>query len=182
MKKESFTREHYVGIWSEILSTYQYWGHELITILDEIKKTNPIAVEVFEKMYNKEGDSYVSQTFTRAARFYQKLDRLIPSAEELYTKLRVKSLNRENKNLAIKETLRLRRINYLIAILCFMEEFAMLSLKKSKVFSSENILVAHTENIHISIERDNKTEITVVKIIIPREISIEYYSSVKPIK
>lgn len=36
MKNQTFTREYYVEMWKEILSTYQWWGHDLISLLDEI--------------------------------------------------------------------------------------------------------------------------------------------------
>lgn len=182
MKNESFTREYYVGMWASILSSYQWWGHDLITLLGNIKQTNPIVSEVFDKMYKKDGDTYVLQLFNKATKFYQKLDTLVPSVERLYTKLEVKSLKKANNDITIKENLMLQRINYLIAILCFTEEFALLSLKDKKVSCIENILTAHSKNIDIFIENNKQTKITVVRITIPCELVIEYCASVNPIK
>ena len=53
MKNESFTSEYYVSMWSSILSSYQWWGHDLISLMNNIKKTNPIVSEVFDKIYKK---------------------------------------------------------------------------------------------------------------------------------
>lgn len=182
MKNESFTREYYVSMWATILSSYQWWGHDLVSLLDNIKKTNPIVSEVFDKIYKKSDGTYVLQATDKITKFYQKLNALIPSNEKLYTKLEVKSLKRKNDNISLKETIMLQRINYLIAILCFTEEVALLSLKDKKVSSNENMLTAHSENIDIFIEKNRKTGITTVRITIPCELCIEYYSSVNPLK
>ena len=53
MENNGFTREYYVGMWVSILDSYQWWGHDLITLLDNIKKTNPVVSEVFDIMYKK---------------------------------------------------------------------------------------------------------------------------------
>ena len=181
MKNESFTREYYVSMWATILSTYQWWGHDLICLLENIKKTNPIVPEVFDKIYSKNDGTYVLQTFDKATNFHQKLNELIPSNKELYTKLEVKSLKRKNDNISLTENSRLQRMDYFLAILCFTEEFALLSLKDKNVSANENILTAHSENIDIFIERDKRTGTTLVRITIPCELCIEYYSSVNPL-
>lgn len=181
MKNESYTREHYVNTWTTILRSYQWWGHDLISLLDNIKKTNPIVPEVFDKIYKKNYGTYVLQNFDKITKFYQKLNTLISPNEKLYTKLEVKSLKRKNDNISIKENFRLQRMDYLIAILCFTEEFAFLSLNDKNVSSNENILTAHSDNIDIFIERNKRTGTTVVRISIPCELCIEYYSSVNPL-
>lgn len=116
MKKESFTREYYVGMWSSILSSYQWWKHDLITLLDNIKETNPIVAELFDKMYAKENDSYEHRSSSPITKFYQKLDSLIPANRGFYTKLVVKSLSKKNNGLALQEKMKLKRINYIIPI------------------------------------------------------------------
>ena len=93
-----------------------------------------------------------------------------------------KSLKRANDEISIEETTTLKRIDYVLAILCFTEEFALLSLLDEKVSANKNILTAHSENIDIFIENNKKAGTTVVRITIPCELCIEYYSSVNPIK
>lgn len=181
MKNENFTREYYVSMWAEILSSYQWWGHDLVSLLYDIKKTNPIVSEVFDKIYQKNEAAYVVQTFDKDTKFYQKLNSLIPLNEILYTKLEVKSLKIKNDNISLRENNMLQRMDYLIAILCFTEEFAFLSLKDKNVSSNENILTAHSENIDIFIERNKRAGTTLVRITIPCELCIEYYSSVNPL-
>ena len=182
MKTGVFTKEHYVSMWATILETYQWWGHDLTSLLDNIKKTNPIAVQVFNMLYNRREGTYEPKTFERATYFYQKLSKLIPDVKQLYTKLEVKALNKRNKNIAIKESCRIYREDYVLAILCFLEEFANLPLSNSKVSSMENTLTAHSDNIVFKIEKNKHTKITSVKIIIPNEISIKYCCSEIPIK
>ena len=182
MKKGVFSREHYVQTWGSILSSYQWWGHDLRHLLKQIKETHPVVPEAFSKMYKEQDGVYSSQTFDSITRFYQKLSSLIPTAENLYTKLEVKALRKQNDNISIKETTMLKRFDYVIALLCFMEEFAFLSLNDKNISSTKNILTAHSENIDIFIERDRRRGRTVVRITIPCELCIEYNCSVKPLK
>ena len=70
MKNESFTREYYVSMWATILSSYQWWGHDLVSLLDNIKKTNPIVSEVFDKIYKKSDGTYVLQATDKITKFY----------------------------------------------------------------------------------------------------------------
>lgn len=182
MKTGVFTKEHYVSMWATVLESYQWWGHDLTSLLDNIKKTNPVTFRVFNMLHNRREGTYEPKTFDRATYFYQKLSKLIPNAKQLYTKLEVKSLNKKNKNIAIKEKCRINREDYVLAILCFLEEVANLPLSNSKVSSMENTLTAHSDNIVFEIEKNKHTNIISVKIIIPGEISIEYCSSEIPIK
>ena len=52
MKNVFFTREYYVSIWESILDSYQWWGHDLISLFPNIRKTNPIVGEVFDNLTN----------------------------------------------------------------------------------------------------------------------------------
>ncbi|MBQ8298932.1 MAG: hypothetical protein IJX99_03565 [Clostridia bacterium] len=149
-------------------------------LMNGIKETHPVASDVLNKMYEKRGDVYSLRTFDSITKFYQKLSSLIPTAEHLYTKLEVKALKKDNDNVSIKETTRLKRVDYIIALLCFMEEFALLPLSDKNVSSNKNILTAHAENIDVFIERNRSRGRTVVRITIPCELCIEYSCSVKP--
>ena len=181
MKNVVFTREYYVSMWESILDSYQWWGHDLISLFPNIRKTNPIVGEVFDKLYKEKDNFYVSCNSNTITQFYQKLDSLIPNSDKLYTKLEVKSLRKQRNNIAIQETTISKRINYVIAVLCFIEEFAFLSLKDKNVSSNKNILAAHSECIDIFIEKNNKIGITLIRITIPCELCIEYYSSENPL-
>lgn len=182
MEKCFFTREHYVQTWETILSSYQWWGHDLIPLLENIKQTHPVVSNAFGKMYEKTNVGYVAQTFDSITKFYQKLSSLIPKSEKLYTRLEVKALRKKNDNIAINESYVLNRVDYLIAILCFMEEFALLSLNEKNVASTKNMLAAHAENVDVFVERNTKKEITIVRITIPCELIIEYSCSEKLMK
>lgn len=181
MKKKIFTREHYVQTWRAILSSYQWWGHDLRPLLKQIKETHPVVSEALNKMYNEKDGVYSLQTFDSISKVYQKLSSLIPTAESLYTKLEVKALKKQNDNVSIKETTMLKRVDYVIALLCFMEEFALLPLSDNNVASTKNILTAHSESIDIFIERNRSRGRTVVRITIPCELCIEYNCGVKPL-
>ena len=183
MKNGTFTREHYVSVWATILDAYQWWGHDLTTLLDNIKKTNPIAVQAFEMLYNKVEDEYVPQTINRATKFYQKLSKLIPGDDRLYTSLEVESPKRKYKNIQIREKRILKRADYMLAILCFAEEFAFLPMNAPNVSSIKvNRLMAQSDNIVFHVEKDIKTGITRVGIVIPNELTITYCASKNPIE
>ncbi len=174
MTKETFTRNHYVCMWETILSSYQWWGHDLITLLANIKKTNPIAVQTFNLLYKKNGKKYLPVPQGNAIKFYQKVNSLLPQGQVVNTTLEVKALRAKNESLEVVESVTMNRYDYLIAIICFMEEFLMLSIKDEKVSSNRNILAAHSDAVNIFMEKDNKTNVTMVRITIPCELVIEY--------
>lgn len=176
---KNFTRKYYIDMWNEILTTYQWWGTDLVTLRHNIKETNPIIFEVFDKLYKKQKDTYVPRAINKTTKFYyQKLNKLIPTAEKLNTKLTAKSLNKNNNFITFEEHLVLKRSDYLIAIVCFMEEFVLLNLNDGNMVSeTDNILAAHSENIDIFVEYDMTAKKTLVRIIIPCELVIEYESA-----
>lgn len=183
MEEEIFTREYYVSMWASILNSYRLWGHDLTTLLKIIKRTNPSIYHVFNLMYTKENDSYITLQFDEEASFfYKKLSQLLPEGECLYTKLKVKALKQKNNILEFKEELMQQKFNYLIAILCFAEEFAFLPLDNKMITAKHNSISAHSDNIIFCAKKNSKTGLTHVKVTIPNEISFEYYSSLNPIK
>ena len=46
--QNKFTRSYYVGLWREILITYQWWGWNLSRLLESVKKTEPVIAETLE--------------------------------------------------------------------------------------------------------------------------------------
>lgn len=181
MKNTTFTKEHYLGTWGNILQSYQWWGIDLRSSLNIIRTTNPIVPVVFDKLYKKDDAAYIPQTFSKVRKFYEKLSVLIPNEKYLYTKLVVKAFKKKNKSLETNDAFLISRVDYIIAILCFMEEFALCPLSNRKISSNDNLLTAHSDNIDIFIEHDKKTGVTLVRIVIPNEISIEYSCSVNRI-
>lgn len=181
MKSKDFTAEYYLDMWSLILSSYQWWGHDLSALMNNIQKTNPIISESFNEVYKKVEFSYIQRATGEISKFVHKLDTLIPLKKKLYTKLCVKSLKSKNDDIAISESIMMNRIDYLIAVLCFAEEFSLLGLNSKKISSNKNILSAHSNNIDIFIEQDKKTNVTLVRILIPCELCIEYSASESPI-
>ncbi len=181
MKESMFTQEYYIDMCSRLLSVYQTFGHDLSNLLENIHKTNPIVTETFDKLYKKVKHNYVLKPVRKIAKFYEKFNSLIPDSEKLYTSLEVKALKRKHSNLALSEKRKLYRVDYLLASLCFMEEFCLLPLNDVALASNDILLSAHSENINIFVRQDPVTHITTIRIVIPGELQIEYCASANPL-
>ena len=172
--KNKFTRIYYVGLWSEILSTYQWWGRDLVTLLESIKETDSVVVETFWKMYNKTDGKYSIKTL-RGYKFYEILSRFMGSEEELEVSTRVKSLKKENELLQTKLLECYRRRDILIAILCFTQEFANKRADNVSMSRYGNVLTARSDSVDFYAEQDKKRKVTYIRITIPCELCMEYW-------
>lgn len=94
--QNKFTRSYYVGLWSEILSIYEWRWESLSTLLESIKETDSVVGETFWKMYNKTDGKYSIKTL-RGYKFYEILSRFMGSDEKLEVSTRVKSLKKTAK-------------------------------------------------------------------------------------
>lgn len=172
--QNKFTRSYYVGLWSEILSTYQWWGRDIVTLLESIKETDPVVVETFWKMYNKTDGKYSIKTL-RGYKFYEILSRFMGSEEELEVSTRVKSLKKENELLQTKLLECYRRRDILIAILCFTQEFANKRADNVSMSRYGNVLTARSDSVDFYAEQDKKRKVTYIRITIPCELCMEYW-------
>ena len=172
--QNKFTRSYYVGLWSEILSTYQWWGRDLVTLLESIKETDPVVVETFWKMYNKTDGKYSIKTL-RGYKFYEILSRFMGSDEKLEVSTRVKSLKKENELLQTKLLECYRRRDILIAILCFTQEFANKRADNVSMSRYGNVLTARSDSVDFYAEQDKKRKVTYIRITIPCELCMEYW-------
>lgn len=172
--QNKFTRSYYVGLWSEILSTYQWWGRDLVTLLESIKETDPVVVETFWKMYNKTDGKYSIKTL-RGYKFYEILSRFMGSEEELEVSTRVKALKKENALLQMKFEQYSARKDLLIAILCFTQEFANKRADNVSMSRYGNVLTARSDSVDFYAEQDRKRKVTYIRITIPCELCMEYW-------
>ena len=172
--QNKFTRSYYVGLWSEILISYQWWGWDISRLLESVKETEPVIAETFWKMYNKTDGKYRIKTL-RGYKFYEILSRFMGSEEELEVSTRVKSLKKENELLQTKLLECYRRRNILIAILCFTQEFANKRADNVSMSRYGNVLTARSDSVDFYAEQDRKRKVTYIRITIPCELCMEYW-------
>lgn len=172
--QNKFTRSYYVGLWSEILSIYEWRWENLSTLLESIKETDSVVVETFWKMYNKTDGKYSIKTL-RGYKFYEILSRFMGSEEELEVSTRVKALKKENALLQMKFEQYSARKDLLIAILCFTQEFANKRADNVSMSRYGNVLTARSDSVDFYAEQDRKRKVTYIRITIPCELCMEYW-------
>lgn len=172
--QNKFTRSYYVGLWSEILSIYEWRWESLSTLLESIKETDSVVVETFWKMYNKTDGKYSIKTL-RGYKFYEILSRFMGSEEELEVSTRVKALKKENALLQMKFEQYSARKDLLIAILCFTQEFASKRADNVSMSRYGNVLTARSDSVDFYAEQDKKRKVTYIRITIPCELCMEYW-------
>lgn len=172
--QNKFTRSYYVGLWSEILSIYEWRWESLSTLLESIKETDSVVVETFWKMYNKTDGKYSIKTL-RGYKFYEILSRFMGSEEELEVSTRVKALKKENALLQMKFEQYSARKDLLIAILCFTQEFANKRADNISMSRYGNVMTARSDSVDFYAEQDRKRKVTYIRITIPCELCMEYW-------
>lgn len=172
--QNKFTRSYYVGLWREILITYQWWGWNLSRLQESVKKTEPVIAETFWKMYNKTDEKYSIKTL-RGYKFYEILSRFMGSDEKLEVSIRVKALKKENELLQISLLHHYRRKDILIAILCFVQEFANKRADNVSMSKYGNVMTARSDSVDFYAEQDRKRKVTYIRITIPCELCMEYW-------
>lgn len=172
--QNKFTRSYYVGLWSEILSIYEWRWESLSTLLESNKEIDSVVVETFWKMYNKTDGKYSIKTL-RGYKFYEILSRFMGSEEELEVSTRVKALKKENALLQMKFEQYSARKDLLIAILCFTQEFANKRADNVSMSRYGNVLTARSDSVDFYAEQDRKRKVTYIRITIPCELCMEYW-------
>ena len=115
-----------------IKSTYEWWGIDMMSMYDNIKKDFPNATEAIHRMYDKlrKPNFYKSKflVFEQVEYVYEALANLIPQHEELRFDIRTKEQSKEYKGLNMcswNRFVEISRIDLLMAVLLFTEEFIL---------------------------------------------------------
>ena len=185
-KKEPLTKDFYLKTWKTILDAYQWWGKDLMALYDGLQETNPNATKSIEELYDyfcpNRYEEAIIRHYNVPNKFYQKLGELIPETDHVYVNLVVKSLKTDKyRDLEFKEQFKQHRMDYLMAILCFAEEYAQNFLGDENIKSSKNSLSAQADNITYLVSRDESSGITKVSITIPKRLEIMYDSCKRPL-
>ena len=173
-------KDFYVWTMAEcIKSTYEWWGIDMMSMYDNIKKDFPNATAAIHKMYDslKAPDFYESKflVFEKAEYVYQALANLIPHHEELRFDTITKEQAKEYEGLNMcswDRFVEISRIDLLMAVLLFTEEFILQPIASDTVNLTDNQLTV--EGTFVKLEVSKKEDKTHVSILIRDVMLLEY--------
>ena len=178
MRKKN--KDFYVWTMGEcIKSTYEYWGTDMMSMYDNIKKDFPNATKAIHKMYEdlKEPDFYESKflVFEQVEYVYEAIANFIPQHKELRFDIRTKEQSKEYKGLNMcswNQFVEISRIDLLMAVLLFTEEFILQPVKSDNVTLTDNQLTVN--GTFVTLEVSKNEEKTNISIFIKDVMFLEY--------
>ena len=173
-------KEFYVWTMGEcIKDTYEWWGTDMMSMYDNIEKDFPNAIVAIHKMYDnlEKTNFYKSKfiAFEKVEYVYQALANLIPYQEELYFDIKTKEQSIKYKKLnmgSFGEFVKIQRIDLIMAVLLFSEEFIFQSVNNENVNIIDNQLTVNGNFVKLDVSRDK--EKTYISIIIRDVMLLEY--------
>lgn len=177
MSKKS--KDFYVWAINELKTTYEWWGIDMMSMYDHIKKDFPNATKAIHKMYENlnETDFYKSNflVFENVEYVYQSIANLIPHHEGLLFDIITKEQAQEYKRLNIcswKRFVVIKRIDLLMAVLLFTEEFILQPISSNIVNITDNKL--SVEGTFVKLEVSKEEDKTHVSILVRDAMLLEY--------
>lgn len=173
-------KDFYVWAMAEcIKDTYECWGIDMMSMYDNIKEDFPNATAAIHKMYDSLREPYFYESkffvFENVEYVYQALANLIPHHEELRFDTITKEQSKEYEGLNMcswDEFVEISRIDLLMAVLLFTEEFILQPVKGDNVNLTENQLTV--EGTFVKLEVSKKEDKTHVSILIRDVMLLEY--------
>ena len=173
-------KDFYVWTMAEcIKDTYEWWGIDMMSMYDNIKKDFPNAAKAIKKMYSnfKKSKFYEAQYlfFEKPQYVYEAIASLIPLNEQLRFDTRIKELAKEYKNLNMcpwNRFVSIKRIDLLMAVLLFTEEFILQPVTSKNVVLTENKLTVYGNFVILKVSKHEKK--TYVSIRIRNVMLLEY--------
>ena len=152
-----------------IKETYEWWGIDMMSMYDNIGKDFPNAIEAIQKIYNEfDVEDYRKVKplqFKKPQFVYEAISSLVPSSEELCFDLRTKEQSKEYKNLNMcswNEFVSVNRMDLLMAVLLFTEEFILQPIFDKNVVFSDNKLTVYGSFVTLKVSKyQDKTYISI---------------------
>ena len=170
------SKDFYVWIMDEcIKSTYEYWGTDMMSMYRNIKRDFPNATEAIEKIYDGLSLQRNGKVFEDVQYVYEAIANLVPQYECLYFDIRTKELSHEYKKLNMCSWgtyHKIKRIDLLMAVLLFTEEFILQPISGKNIILTDNKLSVYSNFITLKVSQ-KKTE-TYISIRIKDVILFEY--------
>ena len=153
-----------------IKSTYEYWGIDMMSMYKNIEKDFPIAAVAINKMYAglAEPDVYKYQFvfFKKVQYVYEAIANLIPQHEDLLFDVKTKEQSVEYERLNIcswNRFVKIKRIDLLMAVLLFTEEFILQPISDENVIFTDNSLTVDGSFINLKVSKlQDKTNVSIL--------------------
>lgn len=173
-------KDFYVWTMEEcIKGTYEWWGIDMMSMYDNIKSDFPNATKAIQKMYSnfKSSKFYEAQYlfFEKPQYIYEAIASLVPLYEHLNFDIRTTEQAKEYKSLNMcswNRFVQIRRIDLLMAVLLFTEEFILHPITSKNVILTENKLTVHGDFVIFKVSKHEKK--TYISIEIIDVILLEY--------
>lgn len=173
-------KDFYVWTMEEcIKNTYEWWGIDMMSMYDNIKKDFPNATNAIQKMYRnfKESKFYEAQYifFEKPKYVYEAIASFVPLYEHLNFDIRTNEQAKEYKSLNMcswNRFVQIRRIDLLMAVLLFTEEFILQPITDKNVIFTESKLIVHGNFVIFKVSKHEKK--TYISIKIRNVILLEY--------
>lgn len=174
-------KNFYVWTMAEcIKDTYEQWGLDMMSMYNNIKRDFPNAATAIHKMYtNFENDTDCydadSLTFEKPQYVYEAIANLIPNYTKLRFNLKTVSQSKEYLHLNVcsfNDFASLERIDLVMAVLLFTEEFILQPITSENVELSDTKLTVAGNFVNFEVLKLEDT--TVVSIWIKDVILLRY--------
>lgn len=172
-------KDFYVHVMEECGATYELWGTDMMSMYDDIEKDFPNAIKAIHKMYDKlrKPNFYKASflVFEKVEYVYEALANLIPHHEELFFDIITREQDEEYKNLNICSEgwfAEISRIDLIMAVLLFTEEFILKPVKSKMVNVSDDKLTVDGTFVKLEVSKGNNK--TYVSILIKDVILFKY--------
>lgn len=163
-------KDFYVRAMAKCKSTYEWWGIDMMSMYDNIKKDFPNAIKAIHKMYAKlrKPDFYKAKflVFEKVEYVYEALANLIPHHEELLFDIITKEQGKEYKGLNMcswNRFVEISRIDLIMAVLLFTEEFILKPIKSDTVNLTDNQLTVNGNFVKLEVsKKEDKTHVSIL--------------------
>lgn len=163
-------KDFYIWTMAEcIKTTYEWWGIDMMSMYEELEKDFPNAVEAIKKMYSEfeVSDYYEAEplSFENPQFIYEVISNLVPTDKILKYDMRTKEQNIEYKILNLCSWNRfvgIHRIDMLMAVLLFAEEFILEPISSKNVILTDKKLVVYGNFVTLKVSKhEDKTYISI---------------------
>ena len=174
-------KDFYVWTMAEcIKDTYEQWSLDIMSMYDHIKKDFPNATKAIHKIFTdfkNEDDCYTAEslTFKKTEYVYEAVANLIPNHNEIEFDLNTTELSKKYHYLNMcswGEFVSIKRIDLIMAVLLFTEEFILWPIKSEKIFFTDTELSVEGKFVTLKVSKDE--EETCVSIVIKDVIILQY--------
>ena len=180
---QQYSKRHYISNVSNILSSYQNWGVDISSLLENIRKTDLEAYKAFLMLYKKDNGKFVNSiNFKKASLFYERLYNLSLDNDSLKVDFRIEPLKKYLESYKYHATFEQNKCDHILSLLLLSEEFLFDSLSKNDNISSYgNNLYARSNDVEFYIKKDGNDK-SCSQIIIPNEMMVTFNTKVRKLK